>query len=119
MIFNLLISIVFIAELIIAFTIILNLIKLDKSVNNVSEVIAEITPSVRELMETARKLSEQFAELAPYWADKIKTISLEFLLSNLKGLLAGAAIFSIKKKFKLKRIVGLRLLKIVRFLDFC
>ena len=70
-------------------------------------------------METGRKLSEQFAQLAPYWADKVKTMSLEILLSNFKGFLAGLAIFSIKKKFKLRRIVGLKLLKIVRFLDLC
>ena len=96
MIFYFLISIVFIAELIITFTIVLHLIKLDKEVNKYNALITDVTPLIKDMLQTTRQLSEEFLKLTPKVADKIKLFALNFAKDQLKNLI-GTLIFWLVK----------------------
>ena len=60
MVYTILISIVFIAELIIAITILQNLIKLDKCIIQLDETISEAKPSIKDISSLLRKISKQW-----------------------------------------------------------
>ena len=96
MIFYFLISIVFIAELIITFAIVLHLIKLDKIINKYNVIIEEAKPLIKEMLETTRQLSEEFLKITPKIADKIKLFAISFAKDQLKNLV-GALVFWLVK----------------------
>ena len=56
MVYTILISIVFIAEVIITATIIQNLIKLDRTVIEANSTITEIKPTIKDICALARKI---------------------------------------------------------------
>lgn len=118
MVFYFLITIVFIAELIIAGTILINLFKWSKIFNATNEFLTEVNPKIKEIMEIGEKISEQMVELAPVIVEKMKIFSLKFIADNLKGFLAGILLISLKRKFRIKRIRGLRFLRLISALCF-
>lgn len=105
MVFYFLITIVFIAEIIITAFLLFNLLKWSKTLRAATAFLQKVNPKIKEIMEIGYKISEQIAELAPIYTEKVKMFSLKLLLDNLKGLLAGFLFFSLKKKkVKVKRI---------------
>ena len=72
MIFTILITIVFIAELIITISVILNLLKLDKAVLELNNTIEIINPKIKEVCTLGRKISYQLKELSLRFIEKVK-----------------------------------------------
>ena len=98
MIFYFLISIVFIAEVIIALSLIINLVKADKKIIECNSFVDEAKPSIKGIMEISRKISEQFTEFAPMIVDKVKAIVRDVLMGQLKSLIGTATFWLVKKE---------------------
>ncbi len=122
MIFTFLITIVFIAEIIIAISVILNLLRLDKAVLNLSETIEVINPEVKEICTLGRKISSQLKELSQRFTEKVKDEREKFLTDKLVSVLLGALVWKMNikaiKKFRRTKLAktlsrGLSLLQIV------
>ena len=96
MLFYFLISIVFIAELIITFTIVLHFMKLDKMINKYNTLVTDVKPLIKDMFVTTRQLSEEFLKLTPKVTDKIKLFVLNFAKDQLKNLV-GTLIFWLVK----------------------
>ena len=64
MLFTFLISIVFIAEVIITFAILILLNKLDNKILYINSVVSEAKPLLKETSDLAKKISGQMVELA-------------------------------------------------------
>ena len=96
MLFYFLISIVFIAELIITLAIVLHLIRLDKEINKYNLFIEEVKPLIKEMLHTTRQLSEEFLKLVPKFVDKVKLFALNFVKDQLKSFV-GAIVFWLVK----------------------
>ena len=78
MVFKILISIVFIAELIIAFSIIFQLVKFDRAINKTIIYLEKTNPKINELLDLFHKISGQILELIPIWlANVLKNNSSE------------------------------------------
>ena len=92
MVYYILISIVFIAELIIAGTIISHLMNWSKTFREYSNFLEEEKADIKSIMETSRKISEQLTELAPMCVENVKKILLEIALKNIKNVLVGILI---------------------------
>ena len=112
MVFVILISIVFIAELIIAFSIIINLVKLDKNINEATVFIDNFNPKLKEVLELMSKISAQVAELVPIWVDNLKKERDKIILNQTKSLISGILFWSIN----IKVINRLRKTKIIKAL---
>lgn len=104
MIFTLFTAIVFISEVIIAFTIIFHLMKLDKYFIEVSEFITVAKPKIKEISVLTKGISEQLAELAPVWVQNLKELRNKIILAKLESLISAILFWSINikviKKFK-------------------
>ena len=98
MVFYVLISVVFIAELVIAWAVISHFIKWGKTFREVSNFLEEARPQIKSIIETNRKISEQLVELAPIWVDNVKNAFTNFALKNIKSLLVSSLCFVIGKK---------------------
>lgn len=98
MVFYILISIVFLAEIIITATVLIHLIKLDKSISEWSDFIEDINPQISEIMKTYRKISEKLLELAPKLINKIKDFGIKLCVEQLKTMLTGLTFWAVKKE---------------------
>jgi hypothetical protein len=103
MVFYFLISIVFIAEVIIALFVITSLVKLDKILNSANIFFDEVKPKIKDIMQIVRKLSEQMIELAPIVRGKIKSVINKMVVDQLKSLLTGLTFWLVKTEVE-KRI---------------
>ena len=99
MIYTILISVVFIAELIIAIPIIQNILRLDKVIINLNDTFIETKSSIKDVCVLARKISEQWQILAQDFVDKTKEESEEFLYKKLSKILVGLLVLSLNFKF--------------------
>ena len=99
MVYTFLISIVFIAELIIAITVIQNLLRLDKKVIELDETISLSKPSIKDISILIRKISEQWIVITENFIDKTKKESEEFFLRRLLKLLLGILVINLNIKF--------------------
>ena len=99
MIYTFLILIVFIAELIIAITILQNLRKLDKKVIELDDTISAMKPSIKDISELARKISEQWQIIAQDFVDKTKQDAEDIFLKKLSKALMGVLVFKLNFKF--------------------
>lgn len=108
MVYTILISIVFIAELIITITIIQNLLRLDKAVLEFNNTITEIQPGIRDVSELARKISEQWQILAEDFVKKTKRNSEDIMLKHLSKIFMSILIvnlnFKIVKKIRKSKV---------------
>ncbi len=98
MLFYFLISIVFIAEVIISLALIIVLVKADKIILKYNEITDEIRPSVKSVMILVRKISKQLVELAPMLSEQIKKILVDFLISQFKSMLGAVTFWLVKKE---------------------
>ena len=99
MIYTFLITVVFIAEIIIATTIIQTLMRLDKAVLEMNETVALAKPGIKDISELVRKISEQYKEFAERFAQKVARNSEEIILYRLFKVAIGY--FFIKSNIKL------------------
>ena len=108
MVYTILISIVFIAELIITITIIQNLLRLDKAILEFNNTITEIRPGIKDVSELSRKISEQWQILAEDFVEKTKRNSEDIMLKHLSKILMSILIlnlnFKIVKKFRKSKV---------------
>ena len=98
MVFYFLISIVFLAEVIIALALIIGLIKADKTILKYNEIVDETRPSIKSVMILVRKISKQLVELAPMLSEQIKKFFVDFLISQLKSMLGAVTFWLVKKE---------------------
>ena len=108
MVYTILISIVFIAELIITITIIQNLLRLDKAVLEFNDTVTEIQPGFKDVSELVRKISEQWQILAEDFVEKVKRNSEDAMLKHLSKILMSILIvnlnFKIVKKIRKSKV---------------
>lgn len=102
MIFYILISIVFIAEIVIACALISVFVKLDKKIRLWNEILDEIKPKIKDITEIAKKISEQMLEFAPIVAEKVKSILYKIVADQFKSMLAGFTFWLVKKEVEKK-----------------
>ena len=98
MVYTILISIVFIAELIIAITIIQNLIKFDNKILSLNTYLSEIKPSIADVSNLSKKISGQMVILSQDFIDKTKENSEDILCKYLSKLLISLLIISLNFK---------------------
>jgi hypothetical protein len=101
MIFTFLISIVFIAEIIITVALIKALLNFDKKVCELNETIILIKPQVSEVSELARLVSGQLVELSKKFVDDFKRNNENMILCNFSKALLG--LFLIKTNIGIVR----------------
>lgn len=109
MIFTFLISIVFIAELIIAIALLKILFNLDKKVLEINLKLVNSKDSINEVCILARKISVQLKILSQDFVDKIKDKSENILLKNLSKILISVVLlnlnFKVVKKMRKSKLV--------------
>ena len=98
MIFYFLISIVFIAEIIIACTIIFYLVKFDKIFLKYNSLLDDTKPIIKDIMETYRNLSEEFLKLAPVAVSKMKVLISGMIMGQLKNAIGAFTFWLVKKE---------------------
>ena len=101
MIFTFLISIVFIAEIIITVALIRALINFDKKVCELNETVILLKPQLSEVSELARLVSGQLVELSKKFVDDFKRNNENVLLRNFSKALLG--LFLIKTNIGIVR----------------
>ena len=98
MLYTFLISIVFIAELIIVVSLILALLRLDRVLISLNQTIDEAKPGVKDIGELVRKISEQWVELSEEWVDKIKEKEEDLALRQLNKILIAILLWKFNSK---------------------
>lgn len=98
MLYTILITIVFIAELIITFTLIRALIKFDKMCLVADEILTEVNPKVKEISGLCAKISEQLVEFAEDFRAKIKQKEEDTTLKILNKTLVAILLWKINSK---------------------
>lgn len=98
MIFYFLISIVFVAEVIIAMALIISLIKIDRIFVEYNEFIQEAKPLIKDMMQTIKNMSEQFLELAPKLVTQIKAVITDLIMGQVKSSLGALTFWLVKKE---------------------
>ena len=112
MIYTFLITIVFLAEVVIAITVIQALLKLDKKVQEYDEIITLAKPTIIDIVELARKVSEQYIKLTKQNIEKIHKSSEEYALNKLFKISIG--LLFIKSNIKIiQKIRKSKLLKTI------
>ena len=89
MIYTFLISVVFIAEIIIAITVYQVLIKFDKAVIDLNETVVLAKPGISDISELVRKISKQYKELSEQFVQKVTRNSEEVVFARLFKVLLG------------------------------
>lgn len=105
MIFKIFTAVVFIAEIIIAYTVINKLIYFDKAVLKINKEISDTKSSVKDVCNLVKKISEQCVEFSNYFVSKINEKRDETIIRQLNKILLTLLLLKINLKFvkKLKR----------------
>jgi len=101
MIYTFLITIVFIAEVVIAISIIQALLRVDRKIIELDDTMSLINPSVKELSELVKKISAQIVEFSERFAEKFDRNKDEFFIRQLLKTLLG--VFLVKTNIKIIR----------------
>lgn len=102
MIINIFIAIVFIAELVIASAIIVNLIKLDKCIIKYDTFITDIQPKIKDIVKLIRLLSEQSIEFANLYSNRIKMFVKNIVSNQVKNILSAITFWTVKTTLEKK-----------------
>ena len=102
MILNIFIAIVFMAELVIACAIIINLIKLDKCIIKYNAFITDIQPKIKDIAELIRLLSEQAIEFANHYSDRIKLFFKNIVFNQMQNILSAITFWAVKSTIEKK-----------------
>ena len=115
MIFIFFTAIVFVAEIIIVFAILFNLIKFDIYINKTNEFLIEAKPKIQEITELVHGISEQVRELTPIWVEKFREVrnQLESLMSSVLFWVINIKVIKKVRKTKVAKFAwkGLTLLQ--------
>ena len=108
MIFIFFTAIVFVAEIIIVFAILFNLIKFDIYINRTNELLVEAKPKIQEIMELVHGISEQIKELTPIWVEKFREVRNMLVRKQLESLMSSILFWAINikviKRFKKSKL---------------
>ena len=122
MIFKFLTAIVFIAEIIIGFALIINLVKLDRKILALNETVIQIKPGIKDICSLIKAISFQIKELVLDYSERLvkkrEDMALRFIIKTFAGIVLWKTNLKIIKKLRkskaLKTIAkGLTLLQIV------
>jgi len=113
MLYIFLVTIVFIAEIIILVTILRALWKFDKILIMVDETVSEAKPKIKDISELVSKISEQLVELSEDIKNKVKKqeedVAIKFLNKMLVALLLWKTNVKLIKKIrrtKFAKLIG-------------
>lgn len=98
MIFIFFTTIVFLAELVLVFTLIFNLIKLDIYINKTNEILTVTKPKIQEVMSLVSGISEQVRELVPIWVEKLYDLRNRIIRKQLESLMSTILFWGINFK---------------------
>ena len=98
MVYTILISIVFIAELVILVALITNLLKLDRLILSLDKTVSEAQPGICDISKLSYKISEQCVELAEDWVENYRLKQEDMTLKILNKLLIGLVLWKINSK---------------------
>ena len=108
MLYTFLITIVFIAEIIITVTILRALLKLDRILVSADSLLDEAKPSIRDISNLGHKISEQLIEFAEDFRERIKKKNEDTALMVLNKALAALLLWKINtkaiKKFRRSKV---------------
>lgn len=108
MIFIFFTAIVFVAEIIIVFAILFNLIKFDIYINRTNKLLVEAKPKIQEIMELVHGISEQIRELTPIWVEKFREVRNMLVRKQLESLMSSILFWAINikviKRFKKSKL---------------
>ncbi len=108
MIFIFFTAIVFVAEIIIVFAILFNLIKFDIYINRTNKLLVEAKPKIQEIMELVHGISEQVRELTPFWVEKFREVRNMLVRKQLESLMSSILFWAINikviKRFKKSKL---------------
>lgn len=108
MIFIFFTAIVFVAEIIIVFAILFNLIKFDIYINRTNKLLVEAKPKIQEIMELVHGISEQIRELTPIWIEKFREVRNMLVRKQLESLMSSILFWAINikviKRFKKSKL---------------
>ena len=112
MVFIIFTFIVFIAELIIAFSLIFNLIKFDIKLINANKFLEDAKPKIKNIAELVRGISEQIYELTPIWVEKFKDAKNKLVRKQVESLMSATLFWAINLKI-IKHLKRSKILKIL------
>ena len=122
MIFTLLITIVFIAELIITLAVMIALLRLDKKVLEADSTLELLKPELKEVCKLVKNSSSQVRELSIRFVEKVKEHNDNLWTAQFVKLLSGILLWKLNikfiKKFRKSKVAktlsrGLSLLQLV------
>lgn len=99
MIFTFLISIVFVAELIITIAIMSVLLRWDRSINNFNELVIAISPKINEVANLIRMISMQLRELSVRFVEKVNSSKEQVLTIMLANIVTTLFFYRLNVKF--------------------
>ena len=99
MLLNIETIIVFIAEIIIAYTLITKLILLDKSILRINGTLSELNPGIRDVSVLIRKISAQYVEFAREFEEKIINKRNNSLINQLNKILIALLLMKLNVGF--------------------
>lgn len=112
MVFTILISIVFIAEIIITIAIFKTLISLDKKILELNETVELAKPGIKDISTLVKKISEQILELTNDAIASLKINQEKFALKQITKILGALFLW----KLNSKAINKIRKSKITKFI---
>ena len=98
MIFFFFMSIVFIAELIIAVFLLAVLYKFDKKIIEFNSLLNELKPSIKEILNTYEDLSKELLNFVPVVVKNIKDIAKNIVIEQLKSIVGALTFWLVKKE---------------------
>lgn len=99
MVYTILISVVFIAELIIFFAIMQKLFRADKWILNINKKLIETKSGIKDISVLVRKISAQWIDLAKDFVETIKKESEDLFLQLFSKILIALLVVNLKFKF--------------------
>ena len=99
MVYTILISIVFIAEIIITITVLQNLMKLDKKILEYNELILSTKNGIKDISVLIRKISNQIKDLIKEKISEFRLAQEEALVKQISKLLLGVLVLKLNIKF--------------------
>ena len=98
MVFTILISIVFIAEIIITIAVFRFLFSIDKKILDINDTIILAKPSIKDVSELVKKISEQYVEISEHFVDDFKDNQEKFVLKQLTKFLGALILWRLNSK---------------------
>ena len=98
MIFYFLISIVFIAEIIITIALAVSILKLDKIFVEYNSIISDAKPMLKDILETCNQISEKCLELAPTIVNTVKNMFNNIIIGHVKSIIGALTFWLVKKE---------------------